>query len=71
VTIRQARERLTVEVTDDGRGGAGQGSGLTALRDRVAALGGRLAVESPAGAGTARRSPENNRPLTIKAHHPR
>jgi len=56
VTIRQARERLTVEVTDDGRGGAGQGSGLTALRDRVAALGGRLAVESPAGAGTTVRA---------------
>ena len=64
VTIRQARERVTVEVTDDGRGGAGQGSapgggqgsGLTALRDRVAALGGRLAVESRAGAGTTVRA---------------
>ena len=60
VTICQVRDRLTVQVTDDGRGGAGQrfeeGFGLTALRDRVAALGGRLAVERPAGAGTTVRA---------------
>jgi signal transduction histidine kinase len=43
--------RLVVE--DDGRGGADRsGSGLTGLADRVAALGGRLVVVSPPGAGT-------------------
>ena len=43
--------RLTVQ--DDGRGGADpSGPGLLGLADRVAALGGRLAVVSPAGDGT-------------------
>ena len=43
--------RLSVE--DDGRGGADTGgSGLVGLADRVAALGGRLDVRSPAGGGT-------------------
>jgi signal transduction histidine kinase len=46
-------ERLTVEVVDDGVGGADEeGSGLRGLSDRVEALGGRLALDSPAGAGT-------------------
>jgi signal transduction histidine kinase len=46
---------LHVCVRDDGRGGAGfgHGSGLVGLRDRVEALGGRLSLHSPAGAGTA------------------
>ena len=45
---------LRVEIRDDGRGGAapGGGSGLVGLRDRVAAQGGSLRVESPPGAGT-------------------
>ena len=47
---------LQVEIADDGRGGAdpgaGNGTGLRGLADRVEALGGRLAVESPPGAGT-------------------
>jgi signal transduction histidine kinase len=45
---------LQVEVGDDGRGGAdpSAGTGLRGLEDRVAALGGRLAVRSPAGGGT-------------------
>lgn len=44
---------LVIEVADDGRGGADvRGSGLRGLRDRVEARGGRLVVESAAGAGT-------------------
>jgi signal transduction histidine kinase len=45
---------LRVLVRDDGRGGAafGRGSGLVGLRDRVEALGGRLSLDSPPGAGT-------------------
>jgi PAS domain S-box-containing protein len=45
---------LVVQVDDDGRGGAtaGGGAGLAGLADRVTALGGTLAVDSPAGRGT-------------------
>ena len=55
-TIR-ARHRdghLTLEVRDEGVGGASidAGSGLRGLRDRVEALGGSLEVVSPTGAGT-------------------
>jgi signal transduction histidine kinase len=44
----------TVVVRDDGVGGAAPvpGSGLAGLADRVAALGGRLHIESPPGRGT-------------------
>jgi signal transduction histidine kinase len=54
VTVAAADGRLRVEVSDDGRGGADPrgGSGLRGLADRVEALGGRLAIESPPGAGT-------------------
>jgi signal transduction histidine kinase len=46
--------RLELVIADDGVGGAdpGGGSGLVGLRDRVEALGGRLAVVSPPGHGT-------------------
>jgi PAS domain S-box-containing protein len=44
---------LVVEVVDDGVGGADEtGEGLRGLADRVEALGGRLALDSPAGGGT-------------------
>jgi GAF domain-containing protein len=44
---------LHVEVRDDGLGGADpNGHGLVGIRDRVTALGGRLQVDSPPGAGT-------------------
>jgi len=45
---------LRVEIADDGVGGAdgARGSGIRGLQDRVAALGGRLTVESPQGQGT-------------------
>jgi signal transduction histidine kinase len=49
---------LTVEVADDGVGGAGngKGSGLRGLADRVEALEGRLTVSSPPGRGTTLRA---------------
>jgi signal transduction histidine kinase len=49
---------LTVEVADDGIGGAGTGggSGLRGLADRVEALGGRFTVSSPPGRGTTLRA---------------
>jgi signal transduction histidine kinase len=44
---------LALRVQDDGVGGARpEGSGLLGLADRVAALGGEVRVESPAGSGT-------------------
>jgi signal transduction histidine kinase len=48
---------LEVEVSDDGAGGAdvAAGSGLRGLADRVGALGGTLAVDSPPGGGTTLR----------------
>jgi signal transduction histidine kinase len=49
---------LTVEVTDDGKGGAepSDGSGLGGLKDRVEALDGTFEVESPVGQGTVVRA---------------
>ncbi len=48
---------LVVEVVDDGVGGADQhGGGLRGLADRVAALGGRLTLDSPSGSGTRLRA---------------
>jgi PAS domain S-box-containing protein len=54
VRVQRADGHVVVEVADDGVGGADAkgGSGLCGLVDRVEALGGRLAVTSPAGAGT-------------------
>jgi PAS domain S-box-containing protein len=60
VRVRVAANEASVfvEVSDDGAGGAdpAAGSGLRGLADRVEALGGSLAVESPAGAGTSLRA---------------
>ena len=54
VVVRRVDGRLTVDVSDDGIGGAdaAQGSGLRGLADRLAALDGTLSLESPAGGGT-------------------
>ena len=58
VQLRRDNGALVVEVADDGVGGAdaGRGSGLRGLADRVAALDGKLEVDSPAGAGTTVRA---------------
>ena len=53
VAARVEDGTLRVEVRDDGVGGARpEGSGLQGLRDRLAALDGRLQVECPADGGT-------------------
>jgi signal transduction histidine kinase len=51
-------ESLTVEIADDGIGGAttAGGSGLRGLADRLEALGGRLTISSPPGRGTTVRA---------------
>lgn len=61
VCVKQVNGSVTVEIADDGIGGAdpGHGSGLRGLADRVAALDGRLEVDSAPGRGT-----------TIRAHIP-
>ncbi|HUA44184.1 MAG TPA: histidine kinase [Solirubrobacteraceae bacterium] len=58
VSASHEGEMLTVEVVDDGIGGAADagGSGLRGLADRVEALGGRLTVSSPPGRGTSLRA---------------
>ena len=44
---------LHLDIRDDGVGGARpDGTGLVGLNDRIAALGGRLSVDSPPGQGT-------------------
>jgi signal transduction histidine kinase len=54
VAVLRLHGRVVVDVADDGIGGAdpAKGSGLRGLSDRVAALDGTLAVDSPPGAGT-------------------
>jgi signal transduction histidine kinase len=54
VGVTEKDGALLLRVRDDGRGGAtfGRGSGLVGLKDRAEALGGRLEVCSPPGAGT-------------------
>jgi signal transduction histidine kinase len=61
VSVYRRGDRLLVEVSDDGVGGAdaGRGSGIAGLRDRVAGVDGTLEVTSPAGG-----------PTTLKAELP-
>jgi signal transduction histidine kinase len=49
---------LRVTVRDDGAGGAdlARGTGLAGLKDRVEALGGRIVLHGPGGAGTSLRA---------------
>ena len=56
--VLEEQVALVVTVADDGRGGVAPdaGSGLRGLSDRVAALGGALAIESPEGKGTTIRA---------------
>jgi PAS domain S-box-containing protein len=54
IRVRRVDDVLTVEVADDGRGGAlpSEGSGLGGLKDRVEALDGAFEVESTPTVGT-------------------
>jgi signal transduction histidine kinase len=54
LAVARPPDRLEIEVRDDGVGGASleSGSGLRGLRDRLAAHGGGLELESPPGGGT-------------------
>jgi signal transduction histidine kinase len=54
ICLEERRGRLFLEVADDGVGGAdpAAGTGISGLADRVAAHGGTLQLQSPAGGGT-------------------
>jgi signal transduction histidine kinase len=53
VSLARTNGSVTLEVADDGAGGADPGSErLCALADRVETVGGRLELDSPAGGGT-------------------
>ena len=58
IAVSRVHDRLTVEVADDGIGGADPdaGSGLRGLIGRIEALGGRLTVSSPLHRGTTLRA---------------
>jgi signal transduction histidine kinase len=58
VSVTHGDGTVVVEVSDDGRGGAhfAGGSGLRGLADRVAALDGRLELDSPPQGGTRLRA---------------
>ena len=55
VSLHVAGDTLLLSIRDDGVGGAdaSRGSGLTGLKDRIEALGGKIQVKSPPGAGTS------------------
>ena len=58
INVEQLDGHLSVEVGDDGSGGADltAGSGLQGLRDRIAAVNGTLTIDSQPGAGTVLRA---------------
>ncbi len=58
VSASYQRQRLVIEIGDDGIGSASPtgGSGLRGLTDRIEALGGRLTISSPPGRGTRLRA---------------
>jgi signal transduction histidine kinase len=62
ITVHVAEATIVAEIADDGIGGAAtaSGSGLRGLADRLHAIGGKLTITSPGGAGTL-----------VRAHAPR
>jgi signal transduction histidine kinase len=75
VSLSDDDESVTVEIADDGRGGASldAGTGLRGLVDRVEALGGELTVSSPIGGGTLVRAelPLRDRVAGVLSSSPR
>ncbi len=53
IMLREKDNQLTVRITDDGRGGAIIGRGLTEVADRIGALDGSLDLASRPGQGTS------------------
>jgi signal transduction histidine kinase len=64
VTLRHDVSGLVCEVTDDGPGitGTGTGTGLANMADRIAAVGGQLRIDSAPGRGTTVRASVPARP---------
>jgi len=58
IEVTEAPGGVQIAIADGGVGGASldAGTGLRGLCDRVEALGGRLEIESPGGAGTRLRA---------------
>jgi signal transduction histidine kinase len=54
VRARATSDVLSIEIADNGTGGASEanGTGLRGLRDRVETIGGTFGIESRAGMGT-------------------
>jgi signal transduction histidine kinase len=56
ISLHRTARRVTLAVTDDGRGfspdAPASGLGLTSMRERAAAAGGALSIDSAPGAGT-------------------
>jgi signal transduction histidine kinase len=52
VRVTGQDDRIAVDIRDDGVGGVPPGAPLSALRDRVLSVGGKLSVDSPPGQGT-------------------
>ena len=52
--VERANDGLSIEVTDDGKGGADEarGTGIAGIRRRVAALDGAVRLDSPPGGPT-------------------
>lgn len=53
IAVRSEGNAVVLEVVDDGRGGvSANGNGLAGMRERVEAMGGTLAIDSPRSHGT-------------------
>jgi signal transduction histidine kinase len=71
ITLRHDTSGLACQVTDDGAGitGTGTGAGLANMADRIAAVGGQLRIDSAPGHGTTIRasipSPGSTSPATV------
>jgi two-component system sensor histidine kinase DesK len=75
VTVIAGLERLVMRIRDDGRGGVERhGNGLDGMRERIAAEGGELAIDSPRGHGTSIEVwlplPETKQPAAAPASSP-